>query len=75
MAGGNELSRDKVIEALFHQIDTLTDRIASADAAIGALLRQKGDMFQAIRNGQQVIEHQALYIQELHAALDQAIIL
>lgn len=69
------MNKDEVIDALFQQIDALTDRIASAEAAICALLRQKGDMFQAIRNGQQVIEDQALYIQELQAVLDRAVIL
>jgi peptidoglycan hydrolase CwlO-like protein len=59
-----ELKRkDKVIEALFQQIDALTDRIASDEAAISRLLGQKRDLFQAIRKRQQVIEDQALYIQ------------
>jgi peptidoglycan hydrolase CwlO-like protein len=61
-----ELKRkDKVIEALFQQIDALTDRIASDEAAISRLLGQKQDLFQAIRKRQQVIEDQA---KELQAA-------
>jgi peptidoglycan hydrolase CwlO-like protein len=66
-----ELKRkDEVIEALFQQIDALTDRIASAEAAICRLQGQKRVMFQAIRKRQQVIEDQALHIRELQAALD-----
>jgi len=64
--------KDEVIEALFQQIDALTDRIASAEAAICRLQGQKREMFQAIRKRQQVIEDQALCIQELQAILDQA---
>jgi predicted nucleic acid-binding Zn-ribbon protein len=64
--------KDEVIDALFQQIDALTDRIASAEAAICRLQGQKQDMFQAIRKRQQVIEDQTLYIQELRAVLDQA---
>ena len=62
--------KDGVIEALFQQIDALTDRIASAEAAICRLQGQKRLMFQAIRKRQQVIENQASHIQELQTALD-----
>jgi len=64
--------KDEVIEALFHQIDALADRIASAEATICRLQGQKQDMFQAIRKRQQIIEGQALYIRELQAILDRA---